>query len=854
MIRTVLLYSTIALLVAPARAADAPEDPKAAERKKAEEILEDAETQKGYLTLHLKEGAVHLELADGDFRRSFLLFESVSRGVGRGRVLAGMTLGERLVSFRRVSAKQVQLVEENVRFTAEAGSPLERAVRQSYGGSVLGTFPVAAKHPERDTLLVDLGALFLGDLPGVAEMLQTSLELEYKHDRGGSSWTYAKAFPNNVELEVSLAFTSSKYDDAETVPDSRNVEVGLHYSLLKLPEPGFRPRAADDRVGYFVTARKDFSQPGFTNFRRFANRWRIEKADPDAALSAPRDPLVYWIENTVPHEYRRHVREGILEWNKAFERIGVRDAIEVRQMEEDAEWDPEDARYNTFRWITSSRLSFGAMGPSRVDPRTGEILDADILFEAETVRRALWGFERTTLLPRKEGSYFLSEPCPDAVTRPGGCLLGLMRDDEHAFAACARAIFGGVGGAPSEEYLGQALKEIVMHEVGHTLGLRHNFKASTTLTPEQMHDKKLAEERGLLGSVMEYNSVNLARDPAKQGYYFSPTIGAYDYWAIEYGYRAIDPDREGAELLRIASRCGEPGLQFATDEDTYGPRALDPEATVFDMTSDPLAWCRERLAICEDLWAADWRPLERPGYGYRLHRSAMDAIFSAYRQGLEIAARWVGGSTMDRRHPGDRGVPFRNVPLARQREALDLVIGKGFAPGLFRIPPERLNLLAPNRFLHWGVDDEEPYEYPLAAKVLDVRVALLDRFHAPHLLAHIAEAQARAPVGEPSMTVGELMTRVSDAVWADALPGREVEASRRELQAAHLDRLERIALAGAEHPYDARAVARSVLASVLARCEAAAGGDAPLETRAHLEASRARVRRILDASIALGVR
>lgn len=842
-----------ALLLAcvPALAADAPQDPEAADRKKVDELLKDSETQKGFFTLHLKDGAVHAELGPEDFGKSFILFESVSRGVGKGRVLAGMTLSERIVAFRKVSANQVQLVEENPRFTAAEGTPLRRAVEQSYTRSVLGTFTTAARHPDRGTLFVDLGALFLTDLPGLAEMLKASLENEYKHEKGGSSWAYAKSFPNNVELEVNLAFASGKYRESETVPDSRNVEVGVHYSLHKLPEPGYRPRVADDRVGYFLTAVKDFSQPGLTSWKRYVNRWRIEKADPKAEVSPPREPLVYWIENTVPFEYRAYVRDGILEWNRAFLRIGIRDAIEVRQMEEDAEWDPEDARYNTFRWIASSRLSFGAMGPSRVDPRTGQILDADILFEAESVRGVLWGFERLSLLPRSDGGHFMSEPCGDARA----CLLGRLRMDEQSFAACAATLLGGGGGGgpPGEAYLAQAIKEVVMHEVGHTLGLRHNFKASTMLTPEQLHDREIAERQGLLGSVMEYNSVNIARDPKRQGYFYTPTIGPYDYWAIEYGYKPLEEAEEERALLAIASRCGEPGHQYATDEDAYGPRAIDPEATVFDMSSDPLAWCRDRIALCEDLWRADWKSLEKPGHGYRLYRNAMDSVFNAYRQCLEIAARWVGGTSMDRRHPGDPGTPFRNVPVARQREALDFVVEKGLAPGLFRFPPERLNRLAPNRFRHWGIDDEEPFAYPLSERVLALRAALLDRLHAPHLLRHIAEAQARALAGEEAMTVGEVLRRVADAVWSDAAPNREVEPSRRELQAAHLARLERLVLGGPDVPRDARAVARVLLAQLDDRC-AKAGGDVSPETRAHLEEVRARIRKVLDASIVLDVR
>ncbi len=841
----------IAFMLLACLAAAAQEDPKAADRKKADELLKGVETRKGFLTMHLKESTVLAELGKGEFGSPFLLFESIARGVGRGRALGGMTLGERIVSWRKVSDAQIQLVEENPRFRAAPGSPLDRAVQNSYARSVLATFPVLARHPDRETFLIDLGALFLTDLPGVGEMLKGALGAEYRHDKASSSWEAARSFPDNVSLVANLAFSSAKYTDAETVPDSRSVEVGVHYGMQRLPAGDYRPREADDRVGYFLTAIKDFSQPGLTSWRRWCNRWRIEKADPKAEMSPPRDPLVFWIENTVPFEYRRHVRDGILEWNKAFERIGIRDAIEVRQMEENADWDPEDSRYNTFRWITSSRLSFGAMGPSRVDPRTGQILDADILFEADNLRGVLWSLERNNL-PRT-GRYFLAEAPDEACGHGGLCFLGALRAPECALAETTLALMGA---APIvlEEYLGQAIKETVMHEVGHTLGLRHNFKASMMLTLEQMQDKELVAREGLMGSVMEYNSVNISRDPARQGYYYSPTLGPYDYWAIEYGYRPLDAEQETEALRRIASRCGEPGLSYATDEDTYGPTNIDPEATVFDGGSDPLAWCRDRIGLCEDVWAKDWAPLHKPGHGYRLYRGAMLSTLRGYRQGLEIAARWVGGTVMNRRHPGDAGEPFRSIPLARQREALEFVLLKGFAPGLLQFSPERLNRLAPNRFRHWGTEEEGPYEFPLREEVRSLRRALLDRFHAPAVLHHIVEAQARAPGGEPSMTVGELLSKVKDAVWAEVRKGQAqaIEPYRRDLQADHAEAL--IGLLFAEEaPRDARNIARSLLLAMATTCAQAAGGG-DLETRSHLEAVEARIRKVLDAAVVMPAR
>ena len=193
---------------------------------------------------------------------------------------------------------------------------------------------------------------------------------------------------------MAATYASGGQAQIDTVPDSRGVTINVHYSISRLPETGYQPRLADDRVGYFLSVIKDFSRPGGEDqFVRYINRWDLRKAEPTAAVSPPVTPIIFWIEKTVPFKYRAPIREGILEWNKAFEKAGFVNAIEVRQQPDDATWEPEDINYNTFRWITSN-AGF-AMGPSRVNPMTGQILDADIIFDADFVDIWMKKFEIT---------------------------------------------------------------------------------------------------------------------------------------------------------------------------------------------------------------------------------------------------------------------------------------------------------------------------------------------------------------------------------------------------------------------------------------------------------------------------
>ncbi|MFM9067615.1 MAG: zinc-dependent metalloprotease, partial [Planctomycetota bacterium] len=366
--------------------------------------------------------------------------------------------------------------------------------------------------------------------------------------------------------------------------------INVHYSISRIPQTGYQPRLADDRVGYFLTAVKDFSKTSDRDpFVRYINRWHLERpAGPSEGPSTPKQSIVFWIEKTVPFKYRKPIREGIAEWNKAFEAAGWLNAIEVRQQPDNADWDPEDINYNTFRWITSS-AGF-AMGPSRVNPYTGQILDADIIFDADFLTS--WKQEFETLTARPVGAALFDdrddEPSAQKTAadlfmrrgQPAHCFLREGMSSQMAFGAVAIEAIAAdpkVAAEMQEKLLMQGLKEVTMHEVGHTLGLRHNFKASKWLSLKDLNDPEKAKG-ALVASVMDYSPTNIVPKEWKQGDYYMTTLGPYDFWAIQYGYAPLNGGTAGevGELKKIASRSGEPALAFATDEDTTGG-APDPD-------------------------------------------------------------------------------------------------------------------------------------------------------------------------------------------------------------------------------------------------------------------------------------
>ena len=373
-------------------------------------LVKGAKEYEGLFKLHHKDDHLYAEIQQHQFGRHLLCPMAIARGMGMG----GYTLNfdeQWVVFFRRVGDK-VQLVRRNVHFQAKTGSPIAKAVETTYTDSILLALPIRAINPMKNSVVIDLNDIFMSDFA----------QLNLGHfDSSRSTWHKVKAFPKNIELEVAATYSGhGRYSLNDSVIDGRGTTVVIHYGLCLLPEDGYQPRLADDRVGHFLSAVKDFcSDRRDTSFLRHVNRWRLERADTDPKnkdrLSAPKKKIVFWIEKSVPDEYRAYVREGILEWNKAFEKIGFRDAIEVRQQENE-DFDPEDINYNTFRWITTD-LGF-AMGPSRVNPLTGEILDADIIFDADMVR--FWRQEHAIF---KGGTALADEPASliQATKSAPGC-------------------------------------------------------------------------------------------------------------------------------------------------------------------------------------------------------------------------------------------------------------------------------------------------------------------------------------------------------------------------------------------------------------------------------------------------
>jgi hypothetical protein len=603
-----------------------------------------------------------------------------------------------------------------------------------------------------------------------------------------------------------------------------------------------------------------------TFFVRYLNRWRLEKKDPTAAVSEPAKPIVYYLDRTIPHEWRPYVRAGILEWNRAFEEAGFKNAIHVLDAPDDTLWSAEDARYSTVRWMANYFATY-AIGPSDVDPRTGEILNADILIAASWIH--VWQNEyRQYAGPYamirevfREDSLLRADP-DGRGRRLCSFAAGLARQGTLLRAALAARGVIAPGQPVPREYIGQGLKELVMHEVGHTLGLRHNFRGTATIPADKLGDRGFTAEHGTSGSVMDYNPPAVAVDRSRQGDYYSTTVGTYDRWAIRYGYADVggaSPETELSGLNRIAGLGARPEHLYGSDEDAgFAGFGLDPSVTRYDQTADPLGWAREHVTLVNRLFDSLETRLMAPGDGYPKLRAAFtDLLFERWFATL-VTTKYLGGAYTSRDHRGDaNGRPaFADVPAAQQRAALQFIARDGLGEHVYRFPPALLNRLAPSRWWHWGLNPfvENRIDFPLHEWAAALQSTLLSLVTDPGVLERLRDAELRAAPGTPVVTIPEVLSTLTATIWAEAgYDGRPRNPTsiRRDLQRGHLMRLVQMVVTPLRGtPEDARAVARATLGELggrLDRALATPGLDA--YSRAHYADARQRIRQALNAQM-----
>jgi hypothetical protein len=777
--------------------------------------------------------------------------------IASGEDYAGLQAGDMYVYWRRYNDR-LALVEPNIEIKSTGDDESKNSVKRLFTDRVILDVPIVTVGKD-SSVVIDMDALLIGQCEKFfGSRFKVSNPKLVKIQE-------AKAFPENVEL-------------AFEVPSAQGRLQTLHYSISVIPQnTGYKPRKADSRIGYFTTTFSDYGQFKDPETKvRYVNRWNLEKADSSLQVSPPKNPIVFYIENTTPVRYRRWVRQGILYWNQAFEKVGISNAIEVYYQDKKSgahmEKDPEDVRYNFIRWLSNNQGT--AIGPSRVNPETGQILDADVILTDGWIRHywtqynkvmpqiAMEGFSPETLAwladhPRWDPRIRLAPPAQreymqQQIAQERGMPYGghpitrvrpeLIGDDEYdglAGTMCQRnglctlewgmafdvAMFRmeqALAGADDEEkdkakdgkkdedkekdkdkeptidgmpesFIGPLLAELTCHEVGHTLGLRHNFKASSTYTMAEINSKAMKATKPQAGSVMDYLPVNMNfQDGEVQGDYCMISVGPYDVWAIEYGY-----GQDEAKLKDILSRVAEPELQYATDEDTFGP---DPLARRYDFSKDPLDYARNQMRIAKRNRERIISDLVKDGDSWAKTRRYYELTLGMQMRAVSMMANWLGGDFIHRDKKGDKNgrAPIEPVSAKQQRDALTFVVETTFQDQAYGLTPELLTHMAEEK---WWDDVSSIFAdatWPVHDQIMGLQAYTLTMLMKPDTLQRIYDNELITTAQTDVVTLPELLETIKQAVWTelDQPAGAKHDARnpmisslRRNLQREHLERL-----------------------------------------------------------------
>lgn len=797
---------------------------KAAAAPQAPDPTAGAQEVPGFIKVLRKDDKVWLQLSPEQLKKPFFFSANVSKGLGE-KGLTGSELGDSQLAEFRVINNQLQLVAKNTSFFADPGTPQEQFVKEDFADSLLASAPLVGGKRSDGTFVVEANALLFKDIPAYQTRLTQTYDTPFVLDLPNTHFSGV----DNSEGQTSFGVEAHYQAPAilpkagslpSTSPDGRSVLTEFRYSFLALPEEPMKPRLADERIGHFVTTRKDYTGDDGDGKLRLVHRWRLEKKDPSAEMSEPIKPITYWVANDVPEKYRKSVADGILEWNKAFEKIGFKGAIQAKQQTADDKFDTMDAAHASVRWYTAADVG-AAVGPSHVDPRSGEILDADI---------------RMADVFGRSAKKFLIENPPEEDH--GHVHEGHVHADGHICqvqhyagtdAAFARELLEVRGQGDSADALAQAyIKDVVMHEVGHTLGLRHNFKGSLANDAEQLQDADHTREHGIGNSVMDYHPFNLAGPGEKQGEYVQSSLGAYDYLAIKYAYEQLDPSKEKDALNEIASQTTKnPALAYESDEAADG---MDPLVNRFDLGSDPLAFAQKQVVLGHELWTKAQDRVLPEGTPYQELTGAFASGLNKLAGAGRVMARYIGGVSVHRDRAGTDKATYVPTPAAEQREALKSVVSTFFSPDSFKFKPEFAARLAKDRF-EWASDPN----FHLGQNVVRTQATMLNTLLAPDRALRLIDSPEKVGADVDSFSLGELYEGLQNAVWSELPAKSDIPQMRRDLQREHIKAMMPFLSPDSKMPGDSVSLMRYQAKQLKSDIDAMADGKLKLETRAHLE-------------------
>ena len=713
-------------------------------------VITNDQLQKEYIHfLHAKDGVVDVGLNRGSYRQSKVF-----------------TLNK---YFNRV-----EFVTQNTSFYFDKTNPLSRAADANISPAVMVSEKIIATDTTNTKYLINANNIFLSE---DLYQIKTSFHGFSSKDRfslGNLSSEKTKYqainnYPKNSDIVVEYVYDnpSPSRGGSMGVTDARYVSLVLQHSLISMPDNNYQPRFDDPRVGYFTTWVQDMTSTDYTPWRDMIHRWNLEKKNPGAELSEPIKPIIWWIENTTPLEFRDAIKKGVLGWNKSFEKAGFKNAVQVKVQPDDAEWEAGDIRYNVLRWTSSPNPPFGGYGPSFVNPRTGEILGSDIMLE----------YVYFTNRVKYEGLY-------RSENDKHFCSAGEYLHQGNLFGTTALNMLTGED-ASKKELVEESIIRLVLHELGHTFGLAHNFKSSHLHSPENIHNKSLTQKVGLTGSVMDYVSVNLSPNPEEQGEYYSTCTGPYDDWAIEYGYKPTESSEPEKEMLNnILSRSTEHELMFGHDADamSWNGGGVDPRVMVDDMTSDPIRYAEDRMKLISGLYNQLKEKYSKKQTSYHPMKDAFFILDREYKNCVRVVSRYIGGVYVDRAFVGQVGAdqPYRPVDIQTQKQAMSALECYLFSPDAFQDPAEVFPYLQRQR-RGWDYSNEDP---KLHDRVLSIQRSVLRHLLHPTVMKRITDTERYGN----DYGLDQVLENLTSAIFEKDI-ARPVNSYRRNLQTEYTHQL-----------------------------------------------------------------
>jgi hypothetical protein len=642
-------------------------------------------------------GGVQMYVRKDQLNKEFI-YQSFSLSGPTSLFLHQNMIRSTLVFKIRRSFDKIEFALVNTNFYYDGKNAISKAANVDVADAVFYTDKFSIE--DSTGYLISVDQLFMSDkLDPVKPIFPPTVPSYLFFNLGGFNPSKSKvsglrSYPNNTDVIVDLAYDNPVpfNQGGKDITDARYVRIKLQHSFIEMPNNDYRPRRDDPRIGFFTQEVDDLTANTYTPYKDVINRWHLKKKDPGAALSEPVEPIVYWVENTTPVEYREIVKAAGEKWNEAFEKAGFKNAVVMKIMPDDATWDPADIRYNVIRWVSSPYPPYGAIGPSFVNPKTGQILGADITIEWKPA--AIWpGDALYTDRIAANGNSELSQEEQFEKMLPSNmhdhwknCNISKHVMQQYA-AGFTMAQVAGASVEDEKEFHRQFLYYLVLHEMGHTLGLNHNMKASSILSPAEVHNKAITSKIGLMGSVMDYPAVNVHSDKSKQGDYYTTKPGPYDLWAIEYGYSEFSPAEEESKLSTIAARSHEPYLAFGNDADDMRGigNGIDPRVMVNDMSSDMVAYAEDRFKFVNLTIPKLISKFGKNGETYAGIRGRYGTLNFERHGMIQAVANYIGGVYVDRSVIGQNpnSKPFIVVPVAYQKKAMDLLVKNVFAPNAY---------------------------------------------------------------------------------------------------------------------------------------------------------------------------